>query len=65
MNSLLLLRPYEIGTMIEVPRAALISDQLASVRDTDGSSLCNFFSYGTNDLTQMTMGISRGRLVFV
>lgn len=51
---------YEIGTMIEVPRAALISDQLAGlVDDTDGTNLCNFFSYGTNDLTQMTMGISR------
>jgi pyruvate, orthophosphate dikinase len=52
--------PYEIGTMIEVPRAALISDQLASVVDPeDGKPLCNFFSFGTNDLTQMTMGISR------
>ena len=51
---------YEIGTMVEVPRAALISDQLAGLVDeTDGKSLCNFFSYGTNDLTQMTMGISR------
>jgi pyruvate, orthophosphate dikinase len=52
--------PYDIGTMIEVPRAALISGQLAAfVDDTDGTNLCNFFSYGTNDLTQMTMGISR------
>jgi pyruvate, orthophosphate dikinase len=52
--------PFEIGTMIEVPRAALISDQLAGLVDeTDGTILCNFFSYGTNDLTQMTMGISR------
>lgn len=51
---------YEIGTMIEVPRAALISDQLASVVDPeDGKPLCSFFSFGTNDLTQMTMGISR------
>jgi len=51
---------YEIGTMIEVPRAALISDQLASLADPiDGKKLCAFFSYGTNDLTQMTMGISR------
>lgn len=51
---------YEIGTMIEIPRAALISDQLASVVDpADGKPLCTFFSYGTNDLTQMTMGISR------
>mmetsp|Transcript_20210 Transcript_20210/g.30757 ORF Transcript_20210/g.30757 Transcript_20210/m.30757 type:complete len:208 (+) Transcript_20210:2317-2940(+) len=53
-------RPYEIGTMIEVPRAALISDKIASLVDeTDGKPLCTFFSYGTNDLTQMTMGISR------
>ena len=52
--------PYEIGTMIEVPRAALISEQLAALKDPeDGQSICNFFSYGTNDLTQMTMGISR------
>lgn len=46
--------PYEIGTMIEVPRAALISEQLASVMDPeDGTPLCNFFSFGTNDLTQV------------
>ena len=52
--------PYEIGTMIEVPRAALISDTIAAlIDDEDGKSLCTFFSYGTNDLTQMTMGISR------
>lgn len=52
--------PYEIGTMIEVPRAALISDKIAGLVDeTDGKPLCTFFSYGTNDLTQMTMGISR------
>ena len=51
---------YEIGTMIEVPRAAIISDQIAGLRDkADGKRLCSFFSYGTNDLTQMTMGISR------
>lgn len=51
---------YEIGTMIEVPRAALVSDQIAAVTDPeDGERLCQFFSYGTNDLTQMTMGISR------
>jgi pyruvate,orthophosphate dikinase len=38
----------------------LISDELAGLVDeADGESLCNFFSYGTNDLTQMTMGISR------
>jgi len=42
---------YLIGTMIEVPRAALIADQLA--RDAE------FFSFGTNDLTQMTFGYSR------
>jgi pyruvate, orthophosphate dikinase len=52
--------PYEIGTMIEVPRAALVSDQIAAAVDpSDGKRLCSFFSYGTNDLTQMTLGISR------
>ena len=40
-----------IGTMIETPRAALIADQMAKVSD--------FFSFGTNDLTQMTFGFSR------
>jgi len=40
-----------IGTMIETPRAAIRSDQIAEVSD--------FFSYGTNDLTQMTFGFSR------
>ena len=40
-----------IGTMIEVPRAALIAGEIAKAAD--------FFSFGTNDLTQMTMGISR------
>ncbi len=42
---------YKIGTMIEIPRAALIADQIAKVAD--------FFSFGTNDLTQMTFGYSR------
>ena len=42
---------YTIGTMIELPRACLIADQL--VEDAD------FFSFGTNDLTQMTFGFSR------
>ncbi|MDD7405731.1 MAG: pyruvate, phosphate dikinase [Bacteroidales bacterium] len=42
---------YKIGTMIEVPRAALVADQIAQVAD--------FFSFGTNDLTQMTFGYSR------
>lgn len=41
----------EIGTMIELPRAALIADRIAEVAD--------FFSFGTNDLTQTTLGISR------
>jgi pyruvate,orthophosphate dikinase len=51
---------YEIGTMIEVPRAALVADKIAAVADpADGSRLCSFFSFGTNDLTQMTLGISR------
>jgi pyruvate,orthophosphate dikinase len=42
---------YEFGTMIEVPRAALIADQIAEFAE--------FFSFGTNDLTQTTFGISR------
>jgi pyruvate,orthophosphate dikinase len=42
---------YMIGTMIEIPRAALTADQIASEAD--------FFSFGTNDLTQMTYGYSR------
>lgn len=43
--------PYEIGTMIEVPRAAITADEIA--REAE------FFSFGTNDLTQMTCGFSR------
>jgi len=42
---------YKIGTMIELPRAALLADQIAAHAD--------FFSFGTNDLTQMTYGLSR------
>ena len=42
---------YMLGTMIEVPRAALTANQIAEVAE--------FFSFGTNDLTQMTMGLSR------
>jgi pyruvate,orthophosphate dikinase len=42
---------YKIGTMIEIPRAALTADEIAKSAD--------FFSFGTNDLTQMTFGISR------
>ncbi|MFY0653800.1 MAG: pyruvate, phosphate dikinase [Cyclobacteriaceae bacterium] len=42
---------YKIGTMIEVPRAALVADQIARYAE--------FFSFGTNDLTQMTFGYSR------
>jgi pyruvate,orthophosphate dikinase len=42
---------YEFGTMIEVPRAALIAGELAEFAE--------FFSFGTNDLTQTTFGISR------
>jgi pyruvate,orthophosphate dikinase len=42
---------YKFGTMVEIPRAALIADQLAQHAD--------FFSFGTNDLTQTTFGISR------
>ncbi len=43
--------PYEIGTMIETPRAAILADEIATEAD--------FFSFGTNDLTQMTFGLSR------
>ena len=42
---------YKIGTMIEIPRAALTADQIAQHAE--------FFSFGTNDLTQMTFGYSR------
>ncbi len=42
---------YKVGTMIEVPRAALTANEIAQVAD--------FFSFGTNDLTQMTFGYSR------
>ena len=42
---------YTIGTMIEVPRACVVADQIGEVAE--------FFSFGTNDLTQMTYGISR------
>ena len=42
---------YLVGTMIEIPRAALIADQLGGI--------AQFFSFGTNDLTQMTFGYSR------
>lgn len=42
---------YHIGTMIEIPRAALMADQIAEEAE--------FFSFGTNDLTQMTFGFSR------
>jgi pyruvate,orthophosphate dikinase len=43
--------PYMIGTMIELPRAALTADEIATEAD--------FFSFGTNDLTQTTFGLSR------
>jgi pyruvate, orthophosphate dikinase len=42
---------YHVGTMIEVPRAAVTADEIARVAE--------FFSFGTNDLTQLTMGLSR------
>ncbi|MDE5887953.1 MAG: pyruvate, phosphate dikinase [Muribaculaceae bacterium] len=42
---------YKVGTMIEVPRAALVANEIAEVAE--------FFSFGTNDLTQMTFGFSR------
>ncbi len=43
--------PFKVGTMIEVPRAAVTADEIATVAD--------FFSFGTNDLTQMGLGLSR------
>lgn len=43
--------PYQVGTMIEIPRAALTADEIAQEAE--------FFSFGTNDLTQMTYGLSR------
>ena len=42
---------YHVGTMIEIPRAALLADEIAEEAE--------FFSFGTNDLTQMTFGFSR------
>lgn len=42
---------YKVGTMIEIPRAAFVADEIAEYAD--------FFSFGTNDLTQMTFGYSR------
>ena len=42
---------YQVGTMIEIPRAALTADKIAEYAE--------FFSFGTNDLTQMTYGFSR------
>jgi pyruvate, orthophosphate dikinase len=42
---------YKVGTMIEIPRAAITADEIATVAE--------FFSFGTNDLTQTTMGMSR------
>jgi len=50
--------PYLIGTMIELPRAALTAGEIAGAAD--------FFSFGTNDLTQTTFGLSRddtGRII--
>ena len=43
--------PYTLGSMVEIPRAAIVSDKLAA--------LCDYFSFGTNDLTQTTLGCSR------
>ncbi|MDD8026752.1 MAG: pyruvate, phosphate dikinase [Acidobacteriota bacterium] len=43
--------PYLVGTMIEIPRGALTADEIAAVAE--------FFSFGTNDLTQTTLGVSR------
>ncbi|MFH0764989.1 MAG: pyruvate, phosphate dikinase [Calditrichota bacterium] len=51
MNKAKIKFPYLVGTMIELPRAAIVADQIAETAE--------FFSFGTNDLTQTTMGISR------
>jgi pyruvate,orthophosphate dikinase len=42
---------YTCGSMIEIPRAAIVADKLAAI--------CDYFSFGTNDLTQTTLGCSR------
>lgn len=42
---------YQVGTMIEIPRAAMVADEIAEIAE--------FFSFGTNDLTQTTLGMSR------
>ncbi len=47
--------PYSIGTMIELPRAALTADEICD----DKKGKADFFSFGTNDLTQTTYGLSR------
>ena len=44
---------YKVGTMIETPRACTVADEIAKIAD--------FFSFGTNDLTQMSYGFSPGR----
>ncbi|MBA2127273.1 pyruvate, phosphate dikinase [Hyphomicrobium methylovorum] len=46
--------PYDVGTMIELPRAALLAAEIA-----DGELGADFFSFGTNDLTQTALGLSR------
>jgi pyruvate,orthophosphate dikinase len=48
---------YQVGTMIELPRAALTADKIAEVAE--------FFSFGTNDLTQTTFGLSRDDAKFL
>ena len=49
--------PFKVGTMIEIPRAALTANRIASRAE--------YFSFGTNDLTQMTFGYSRRRYRFI
>src|SRR5699024_6269558 len=43
--------PYKVGAMLELPRACILADQI--------SEHCDFFTFGTNDLTQTTLGFSR------
>ena len=48
---------YKVGTMIEVPRSVIVANEIATKAE--------FFSFGTNDLTQMTLGISRDDASFL
>ncbi len=51
MKELLMVIPYKVGAMLELPRACILADEIAEY--------CDFFTFGTNDLTQTTLGFSR------